>query len=85
MTPESKNLVSVCGDFAGGMIAEGTECIVVLKRGGEEVSKTDVVSTTPKGDPRALVESISDLSGIPMVDIEIFVYVICGGARGRDI
>ena len=80
-----KNLASVCGEFSGGMIAEGTECIVVLKRGGEEVSKTDVVSVAPKEDPKTLIESISELSGITVAEIEIFVYAICGGARGRDM
>lgn len=81
----SNNLSSACGQFAGGMIANGSECIVVLKRSGEEVLKTDVVSTMPPGSPRDLVEEISHISGIPMEEIEIFVYVICGGARGRDI
>ena len=82
MSPE---LLSACEEFAGGIIAKGTECVVLLKKSGEEVLKVDVVSGIPTGDPRDLVKSIAELSGVPVVDIEIFVYAMCGGARGRDI
>lgn len=79
------NLVTECGNFAGGMVEAGTECIVVLRKDGEEVSKIDVVSGTPTGTPAELIESISTLSGIPKVEVEIFVYAVIGGARGRDM
>ena len=85
MTPDTINLVTECGKFAGGMVQSGTECIVVLRKDGDEVSKVDVVSGTPTGPPKELIESISTLSGIPKAQIEIFVYALVGGARGRDM
>ncbi len=85
MAPHAANLVTECGNFAGGMVEAGTECIVVLRKDGQEVSKIDVVSGTPTGSPAELIETISNLSGIPKADIEIFVYVVVGGARGRDM
>ena len=85
MSSETQTLNSVCGDFAGGMIAEGSECIVVLKNSGEEVMKVDVVSGVPSGDPGTMIKLVSGLSGIPLDDIEIYVYVVCGGARGKDM
>lgn len=85
MSSKIQTLDSVCGDFAGGMIAEGSECIVVLKNSGEEVMKLDVVSGVPTGDPPSMIKLVSDLSGIPLENVEIFVYVICGGARGKDM
>lgn len=85
MAPETIDLVTACGNFAGGMVEAGTESIVVLRRDGQEVSKIDVVSGTPTGTPAELIETISTLSGIPKTSIEIFVYVVVGGARGRDM
>lgn len=85
MALHTDNLVTECGNFAGGMVSEGTECVVVLRKDGQEVSKIDVVSGTPSGSPAELIETISNLSGIPKVDIEIFVYAVVGGARGRDM
>jgi hypothetical protein len=87
MTPAPASLVSVCEEFAGGMAATGTECIVVLKRSGEDegVSKTGVVAGTPSGNPEELIRRMSEASGISVNEIEIFVYAIVGGARGRDV
>lgn len=85
MTPEPINLVNECGKFAGGMVQSGTECIVVLRKDGDEVSKIGVVSGIPTGTPEELIGSISTLSCIPKAQIEIFVYVLAGGARGRDM
>lgn len=85
MALHTANLVTECGNFAGGMVEAGTECIVVLRKDGQEVSKIEVVSGTPTGSPAELIETISNLSGIPKTDIEIFVYVVVGGARGRDM
>ena len=85
MSDTNHELEQVCIEFAGGMIASGTECIVVIKNAGTTVSSIEVVSGTPKGNPRDLIEKISYVSGVSMEDVEIFVYVICGGARGRDL
>ena len=85
MAPDPINLVTLCGNFSGGMVEAGTECIVVLRNDGNEVSKIEVVSSTPTGTPSELIESISTLSGIPKAQIEILVYVVVGGARGRDM
>lgn len=85
MAPDTTNLVTACGNFAGGMVEAGTECIVVLRKDGDEVSKIDVVSGTPTGTPAELIESISTLSGIPKTQVEIYVYAVVGGARGRDM
>lgn len=83
----AESLASACGEFAGGVVAEGTECIVVLKRSGGEggASKTDVVATVPTVGPKELVVLIAGLAGIPTKEIEIFVYAVCGGARGKDV
>ncbi len=85
MVTDATRLVTECGNFAGGMVEAGTECIVVLRKDDQDISKIDVISATPSGSPADLVEKISNLSGIPKLDIEIFVYVVIGGARGRDI
>ena len=69
-------LVSICGEFAGGMVAAGTECIVVLRRSEEEVQKINVVSGTPESGPKEFIEKISELSEIPTVELEIFVYAV---------
>lgn len=81
----TKQFVFECGAFSGGIVSEGTECIVVLKKSGEEVLKIAVLSSIPTEDLMSLVKSTSGISEIPMEEINIFVYAICRGARGRDI
>ena len=81
----SKEIVHVCSAFAGGFLAEGTESFVTVGTESTTAMQVQTVATVPSGEPKDAVLDVSNATGIPFKDIKIQVYVMCGGACGKDL
>lgn len=82
----SKEIVRVCSTFAGGFLNEGTESIVTV--GTESNTALYVQTVVPNVHSikhKDAVVDVSNATGIPLKEIEIKVYVMCGGAFGKDL
>lgn len=74
-----------CACFAGGFVPEGTDVIVVVSDCDEEAAKVKVSAKAAPESPRDAVLAISGSCGIDMDRTSAIVYVICGGADGKNI
>lgn len=74
-----------CGKFAGGFVPDGTEVIVVVSDGDEDLAKVKIRAQTAPTSPRDAVLAIAESCGIGMDDVNAVVYVICGGANGKQL
>ena len=73
--------VEICSLIAGGFVAAGTQCVVVLKTTTTEM--IPVVSKTPSQSPEILFDLLS--KHIHTTDVTITVFCLCGGFDGTLI
>lgn len=74
-----------CASFAGGFVSEGTDVVVVVSDREDNAARVKVSAQAAPASPREAVLAISEACGIDMDRVIATVYVLCGGAHGKEI